>query len=45
MMSGSDKPKRSVEHSSTIKTIADLKPDPKNARKHGERNVAAGDPS
>ncbi len=38
-MSGTDKPKRAESHSSTIKTIADLKPDPKNARKHTERNI------
>jgi ParB-like chromosome segregation protein Spo0J len=38
-MSGSDKPKRPAEHSGTIKTISDLKPDSKNARKHGERNI------
>src|SRR5713226_3811781 len=39
MMSGSGKPKRPADHSTTIKTIGDLKPDPKNARKHGERNI------
>jgi|SRR5579863_710717 len=39
-MSGTDKPKRAETQSNTIKTIADLKPDPKNARKHGERNIA-----
>src|SRR5712692_6795127 len=39
-MSETGKPKRPAGHSSTIKTIADLKPDPKNARRHSERNVA-----
>ncbi len=39
MMSETGKHKRSADHSSTIRTIADLKPDPKNARKHGERNI------
>jgi ParB-like nuclease family protein len=39
-MSDIDKPRRAAENSSNIKSIADLKPDPKNARKHDERNVA-----
>jgi ParB-like chromosome segregation protein Spo0J len=37
-MRGTDKPKRTADQT-TIKTIADLRPDPKNARKHGERNI------
>ena len=42
-MSDVDKPRRAAENSRGIKTIADLKdlkPDPRNARKHGERNIA-----
>ena len=38
-MSDVDQPRRAAENSSGIKTIADLKPDPKNARRHGERNI------
>jgi hypothetical protein len=39
LMSDIDKGRRAAENSSGIKTIADLKPDSKNARKHGERNI------
>ena len=39
MMSGTGKPKRPAEHSSDIQTIGDLKSDPKNTRRHGERNI------
>ncbi|HEV2495992.1 MAG TPA: ParB N-terminal domain-containing protein [Terriglobia bacterium] len=39
-MSRTAKPKPAAEHRSTIETLADLKPDPMNARRHGERNVA-----
>jgi ParB-like chromosome segregation protein Spo0J len=38
-MSDIDKRRRAGENSSSIKTIADLKPDPKNARRHGDRNI------
>jgi ParB-like chromosome segregation protein Spo0J len=38
-MSGTDKPKRPADQT-TIKTLADLRADPRNARRHSERNVA-----
>lgn len=39
MKSRTDKTKRAEDHGAIIKRLADLKPDPKNARKHGERNI------